>query len=115
MDKSNIWGGDDSQNISKKRREGYEFVRAEEHPEFDAPKHESGKFAGVIGTGDLVLAKIPEEMSEAKKEFFEEKTRRQTAAVDNDLLKTQHPSMPITQQRDSRATTGKKKSEFDED
>ena len=90
-------------------------MRAEEHPEFDAPKHESGKFAGVIGTGDLVLAKIPEEMSEAKKEFFEEKTRRQTAAVDNDLLKTQHPSMPITQQRDSRATTGKKKSEFDED
>ena len=107
-------GEDDSQNISKKRREGYEFVRAEEHPEFDAPKHESGKYAGVIGTDDLVLAKIPTEMSEAKKEFFEQKTRRQTAAVDNDLLKQQHPSMPISQQRDSTTTTGKKKSEFDD-
>ena len=44
-------GEDDSQNISKKRREGYEFVRAEEHPEFDAPTHETGKYAGVTGSG----------------------------------------------------------------
>ena len=49
-------GEDDSQNVSKKRREGYEYVRADEHPDFDAPTHETGKYAGVIGTGDLVLA-----------------------------------------------------------
>ena len=108
-------GEDDSQNISKKRREGYEFVRAEEHPEFDAPTHETGKYAGVIGTGDLVLAKIPVEMSDAKKEYFEQKTKRQSQAVDADILKEQHPSMPVHQKRSSSVTKGKRKTEFSEE
>ena len=108
-------GEDDSQNISKKRREGYEFVRAEEHPDFDAPTHETGKYAGVIGTGDLVLAKIPVEMSDAKKEYFEQKTKRQSQAVDADILKEQHPSMPVHQKRSSSVTQGKRKTEFSEE
>ena len=108
-------GEDDSQNVSKKRREGYEYVRADEHPEFDAPTHETGKYAGVIGTGDLVLAKIPTEMSDAKKEYFEQKTQRQSRAVDADILKEQHPSMPVHQKRSSSTTTGKRKTEFSEE
>jgi hypothetical protein len=108
-------GEDDSQNVSKKKREGYEFVRADEHPEFDAPKHETGKYAGVIGTGDLVLAKIPIEMSDAKKEYFKQKTNRQTQSVDQDILKEQHPSMPVHQKRSSTATVGKRPAEFDKE
>ena len=108
-------GEDDSQNVSKKKREGYEFVRADEHPEFDAPKHETGKYAGVIGTGDLVLAKIPIEMSDAKKEYFKQKTSRQTQSVDQDILKEQHPSMPVHQKRSSTATVGKRPAEFDKE
>ena len=64
-------GEDDARNIAKRKREGYEFVKKEEHPDFDVPVHESGKYAGVIGSGDLVLAKISEEMADAKKEYFE--------------------------------------------
>ena len=90
-------------------------LRADEHPEFDAPKHETGKYAGVIGTGDLVLAKIPIEMSDAKKEYFQQKTSRQTQSVDQDILKEQHPSMPIHQKRSSSTTTGKRKTEFEEE
>ena len=108
-------GEDDSQNVSKKKREGYEFVRADEHPEFDAPKHETGKYAGVIGTGDLVLAKIPIEMSDAKKEYFKQKTNRQTQSVDQDILKEQHPSMPVHQKRSSTATVGNRPAEFDKE
>jgi hypothetical protein len=108
-------GEDDSQNVSKKKREGYEFVRADEHPEFDAPKHETGKYAGVIGTGDLVLAKIPIEISDAKKEYFKQKTNRQTQSVDQDILKEQHPSMPVHQKRSSTATVGKRPAEFDKE
>ena len=102
-------GEDDARNIAKKKREGYEFVRKEEHPDFDVPVHESGKYAGVIGTGDLVLAKIDTEMADAKKEYFDKKTITQTEAVDNDLLKEQNPSMPITQRRNSSVSFGKKK------
>ena len=108
-------GEDDSQNVSRKKREGYEFVRADEHPEFDAPKHDTGKYAGVIGTGDLVLAKIPIEMSDAKKEYFQQKTSRQTQSVDQDILKEQHPSMPVHQKRSSTATVGKRPAEFDKE
>ena len=79
-------GEDDSQNISKKRREGYEFVRAEEHPEFDAPKHESGKYAGVIGTGDLVLAKIPTETVNERNEHYKHRNVQQNEALDNTMF-----------------------------
>ena len=102
-------GEDDARNIAKKKREGYEFVRKEEHPDFDVPVHESGKYAGVIGSGDLVLAKIPVEMAEAKNEYYQKRTQSQTDAVDADILKEQHPSMPVTQQRKSSVSFGKKK------
>jgi len=102
-------GEDDARNISKRKREGYEFVKKEEHPDYDVPVHESGKYAGVIGNGDLVLAKIPVEMAEAKQEYFRNKTGKQTQAVEQDVLKEQHPSMPITQNRKSSASIGKKK------
>ena len=104
-------GEDDARNIAKKKREGYEFVRKEEHPDFDVPVHELGKYTGVIGSGDLVLAKIPTEMAEAKKEYYEGKTQTQTEAVDADILKEQHPSMPVTQRRKSSVSFGKKKTE----
>ena len=104
-------GEDDARNISKRKREGYEFVRNEEHPDYDVPVHESGKYAGVIGSGDLVVAKIPVEMAEAKKEYYESKTQTQTQAVDADILKEQDPSMPVTQQRKSSISFGKKKLE----
>jgi hypothetical protein len=107
-------GEDDARNIAKKKREGYEFVRKEEHPDFDVPVHESGKYAGVIGSGDLVLAKIPVEMAEAKNDYYQNKTRTQTEAVDADILKEQNPSMPITQQRRSSVSFGKKKKEAED-
>jgi len=102
-------GEDDARNIAKKKREGYEFVRKEEHPDFDVPVHESGKYAG-----DLVLAKIPVEMAEAKNDYYQNKTRTQTEAVDADILKEQNPSMPITQQRRSSVSFGKKKKEAED-
>jgi hypothetical protein len=71
--------------------------------------HETGKYAGVIGSGDLVLAKIPVEMAEAKSEYYRNKTKSQTSAVDADILKEQHPSMPLTQRRSSSVSVGKKK------
>jgi hypothetical protein len=48
-------------NMHARLREGWELVRAEEYPDFDAPTIDEGKHAGVIGVGGLVLARIPEE------------------------------------------------------
>ena len=46
---------------------------------------------------------------EAKKEYFRNKTKSQTSAVKADILKEQHPSMPLTQKRNSSVSVGKKK------
>ena len=47
-----------------KLRSGWEFVRADEYPNDDYPSsRDSGKYAGVIGVGGLVLARIPEELA----------------------------------------------------
>ena len=107
-------GEDDPRNIAKRRREGYEFVRADEHPDETYAVHESGKFAGVIGSGDVVLAKIPKDLVDSRNEWVNTRTRNQQRAVDESLLKEQHPSMPINQQRSSDISHGRKKPQFDE-
>ena len=58
--RAEVRGHDDKANMAKRIREGFEPVRAEDHPDFDAPMIEDGKHAGVIGVGGLILAKIPE-------------------------------------------------------
>ena len=57
--RAEVRGFDDTKNISARLREGYELVRQDEYPDFEAPVVESGKYAGVFGVGGLVLARIP--------------------------------------------------------
>ena len=59
--RSETRGFDDTKNISAKMREGWELVRKDEYPDFEAPVIESGKYEGVFGVGGLILARIPEE------------------------------------------------------
>ena len=65
------------------------------------------KHEGVIGNGGLMLAKIPEETVEERTEYFRDQTRNQMTAVDQDLMKEQHPSMPIENSRRTKVTFGK--------
>ena len=53
-----------------------------------------------------MLTKVPEEIAESRAEYFDQQTADQMTAVDNDLMKEQHPSMPISQERQSRVTFG---------
>lgn len=100
-------GFDDRKNLSARLREGFELVRAEEYPEFDLPTIQDGKHAGVIAVGGLVLARIPTEIVQQRKAYYSGQTRDQLTAVDNDLLREQHPSMPIIKpERQSRVTFG---------
>ena len=99
-------GQDDSKNISGKTRSGWEFVRADEYPNDDYPSVDSGKYAGVIGVGGLVLARIPEELAQQREAYYNQMTADRNEALDNDVLKEQHPSMPINQDRQTRVTFG---------
>ena len=99
-------GQDDSKNMSGKIRSGWELVRADEYPDSDFPTLDEGRQAGVIGVGGLVLARIPEELAKQREAYYRQMTDDRNEALDNDVLKEQHPSMPINQDRQTRVTFG---------
>tara|TARA_R110000744_G_scaffold164699_1_gene281792 strand:- start:2071 stop:2394 length:324 start_codon:yes stop_codon:yes gene_type:complete len=102
-------GFDDKKNLSARLREGFELVRADEYPDFEAPTIQDGKHSGVIGVGGLILARFPLESKAERQEYFKGLTRDQQKAVDNDMMREQHPSMPILKpERQSRVTFGGK-------
>ncbi len=101
-----IMGQDDTKNISSKLRSGWELVRADEYPGEQYSTITEGKYTGVIGHGGLALARIPEEVAKARNEYFARKTQESEQAIKNDLLKDQHPSMPINSERQTRVTFG---------
>lgn len=101
-------GTEDRVNVFGKLREGYELVRAEEYPEFQAPTVHDGKHAGVIGVGDVVLARIPEETVAERHAHYNNRANAQMEAVDNELMKSNaHSSMRIQNpERRSRISFG---------
>ena len=103
-------GEDDKMNVYTKMREGWEPVRADEYPNYNAPTIEDGKYAGVIGNGGLMLCRIPVETASERSAYYGLRTREQMQAVDQDLMKEQHPSMPINSSRQSRVSFGGRKS-----
>ena len=104
-------GFDDTKNIQGKLRSGYALVRADEYPGSEYPVIEEGKYKGMIGVGGLVLARIPEEIAKARDDYYAEQTRDMNEALEHDLKREQHKSMPLQQERQSRVTFGGTKKE----
>ena len=99
-------GYDDSKNVQGRLRSGYELVRADEYTEGQYPSYKEGKYAGIIGHGGLVLARVPEEIVDSRTEYFSQQTKDRNEALDRDLKREQHPSMPIDQKRQTSVTFG---------
>ena len=104
--RTEVLGFDDTKNMSGKIRSGWELVRADEYPDAVYPELKDGKYSGVIGVGGLVLARIPEEVAKSREAYFNKQTQDREEAISNDLLKDQHPSMPINSDRQTRVTFG---------
>lgn len=99
-------GEEDKINVHAKLREGWEPVRADEYPDYHAPVIDEGRYEGVIGNGGLMLCRIPEETVHERSAYYGNRTREQMQAVDQDLMRDEHPSMPITRDRRSRVSFG---------
>jgi len=104
--RAEILGHQDTSNIARSLREGYELVRADEYPDTDYPAIDTGKYKGVIGVGGLLLARISLELVKSRKEYFDNLTQQKDDAIDDDLMKEQHPGMPIDIDRQTRVTFG---------
>ena len=99
-------GFNDTKNIHGRLRSGYELVRADEYDDKSFPTVLDGKYAGVIGVGGLLLARIPEELAQQRVDYQSKQTEGQDEAIDNDLLRERHKRMPIDSDRQSRVTFG---------
>jgi hypothetical protein len=99
-------GEEDKMKVHAKLREGWEPVRKDEYPDYEAPVIDDGRYQGVIGQGGLMLCRMPVETANERAAYYGTRTREQMVAVDQDLMKDQHPSMPISNNRQSRVTFG---------
>ena len=99
-------GFNDTKNIHGRLRSGYELVRADEYDDDTYPTVLDGKYAGVIGVGGLLLARIPEELAQQRMDYQRKQTEGQDEAIENDLLRDQDKRMPISVDRNSKHTFG---------
>ena len=105
--RSEFRGEQDEKNIMARLRSGYEFVRKDEYPDReDLPSINDGKYKGVIGVGGLLLMRCPIEVKEDRDAYFQELTQGKQDSIDNDLMKDEHPSMPISKEKRSRVEFG---------
>ena len=102
-------GFNDTKSIHGRLRSGYELVRADEYDSEQYPVVMDGKYAGVIGVGGLLLARIPEELAQSRVDYQKRQTEGQDEAVENDLLKDQDKRMPMKFERSSKNFGGTKK------
>ena len=99
-------GFNDTKNIHGRLRSGYELVRADEYDSEQYPVVLDGKYAGVIGVGGLLLARIPEELAQSRMDYQQRQTEGQDESVETDLLRDQDKRMPIKIDRNSKHTFG---------
>ena len=102
-------GFNDTKNIHGRLRSGYELVRADEYDTDTYPHVLDGKYAGVIGVGGLLLARIPEELAQQRVDYQQRQTEGQNEALENDLLKDQDKRMPMKYEHSSKNFGGTKK------
>ena len=99
---THILGQADPTNVSRKRRDGWEPVRAEDHPELMI----SGSTSGNVEIGGLMLCKMPEAKLAAMSEYYDNANKAQSEAVDNNFLRQNDPRMPLCAERKSAVTRG---------
>ena len=110
-------GHDDKSNMSKRIREGYEPVRAEDYPDFEAPTVDSGSNKGVIGVGGLILAKVPVQTATERNAYFADQAKSAMDGVDNNYMRESDPRMPIKDsdiQRSSKVEFGSRNNNSDD-
>ena len=100
-------GKDDATNISGKLREGWEPVRAADHPEIRLFGSSNPKFPDCVEVGGLLLCKTPVEFTEQRNEYYRKQADAQMSSVDNTYMRENDPRMPMFKERSSKVTFGK--------
>ena len=77
----------DPRNLSAKTREGWEPVKLSEQPKFQLLADPNSRFKDNIEIGGLLLCKTPQEFVDQRNAYYQDQTRAQTEAVDNNFMR----------------------------
>ena len=98
----------DPTNLSAKLREGWEPVRASDHPEMMLHGTDvNERFKDNVVIGGLILCKTPTELIEQRNAYYQQQTDMQTQSVDNNFMRESDPRMPLFKDRKSSVSFGK--------
>lgn len=100
-------GQADPMNVSSKLREGWEPVKAADHPEIVTMGVENERFKDNIVIGGLMLCKTPTELVEDRNAYYQQQADSQMQAVDNNFMRENDPRMPLFAERKSKVTFGR--------
>jgi len=104
-----VKGQDDISNVGKKQQQGWVFVTPDEVPELAITSFvkEDGRYTGTVCRGDLALAKIPSNRAEARKRYYEDRSREMMDAVNAQLENQNDSRMPISNSSKSSVVQGR--------
>lgn len=104
-----VMGQPQPANMTRARREGWVPCKATDHPEISrdfaafglAPSND------LIEIGGLVLCKTTTETIRARDAYYEDMTRKQMQAVDNNFMRENDPRMPLFRESKSKTSFGR--------
>jgi hypothetical protein len=90
-------------NVSLQMRDGYEPVKAVDHPELALFGNNA---SGNVEIGGLMLCKAPKERIQARSEYYNKQAQNQMDSVDNHFMRNNDPRMPLFADRKSSTSRG---------
>ena len=98
---THVLGEANPTNVSKKMREGWEPVKAEDHPELMLVGNAK---TGNVEIGGLMLCKMAKEQAIARDEYYAQQASDQMNSVDNHFMRNNDPRMPLFSDRKSSSS-----------
>lgn len=90
-------------NVSRKMREGWEPVKAVDHPELMLAGSDK---TGNVEIGGLMLCKMASEMAQSRSDYYNQQSQNQMESVDNYFMRNNDPRMPLFSDRKSTTSRG---------
>ena len=100
---THVLGQEERTNVNRKLREGWEPVKAEDHPELMMVGNAK---TGNVEIGGLMLCKMTLEKARARDEYYNQQAQNQMDSVDNHFMRNNDSRMPLFADRKSTTSRG---------
>jgi hypothetical protein len=100
---THVLGQHEPTNVSRKFRDGWEPVKAVDHPELMIVGSEK---TGNVEIGGLMLCKMSAERARSRDDYYDQQAQNQMESVDNHFMRNNNPMMPLFAEKKSSVSRG---------